>query len=69
MNCSFSFVSSLQVKGHLDVIEALLAAGADPSAATTTDGVTPMFIAAQFGHLNVVNALLSVEADPSTVRP
>jgi ankyrin repeat protein len=36
----------------------LVDAGADVNSARTTDGATPVFIAAQNGHLEVVRALV-----------
>jgi ankyrin repeat protein len=50
------------------VLALLLEANADPSAARTTDGQTPVFIAAVQGHLDVVALLLKANADPSTAR-
>ena len=37
-------------KGHVAVIEKLIAAGADVDKARTDDGSTPLFIAAQNDH-------------------
>ncbi len=52
-------------EGHLDVVEALLAAKADPNQARTDNGVTPLMLAAEKGHLDVVGALLAAKADPN----
>ena len=48
--------------GHLPVVEALLAAGADVQAANN-DGDTALMYAAEGGHLPVVAALLAAGAD------
>ena len=48
--------------------KALLADGADPNQALTSDGRTPVFIAAESGHLDVVKALLANGADPNQAR-
>ena len=39
--------------GHLDVVEALIGAGASPSK-TMWDGASPLFLAAQNGHARYV---------------
>ena len=43
--------------GHLDVVEALIGAGASPSK-TMWDGASPLFLAAQNGHARVLVHLL-----------
>ena len=43
--------------GHLDIVKALLEAGADRNQAMNS-GATPLFIAAEKGHLDVVEMLL-----------
>ena len=48
--------------GHLHVVTALLAAGADSNQAMTNGG-TPLLIAVQEGHLHVVTDLLAAGAD------
>jgi uncharacterized protein len=48
--------------GNAAVVEALLAAGADPNMATT-NGATPLMLAAQGGNVAVVNALIAKNAD------
>eukprot|EP00439_Symbiodinium_sp_Y106_P052070 s1657_g6.t4 len=52
--------------GHLEVVELLLEARADPHRATN-DGITPLFIAAQEGQLEVARLLLEVHADKDMV--
>ena len=47
--------------GHLEVVNALLDAGAAVHK-PLTDGATPLFIASQKGHLEVVNALIAAGA-------
>jgi ankyrin repeat protein len=48
--------------GHLEVVEALLAAQADVNKASN-DGETPLHWASYKGHLEVVKALLAAQAD------
>ncbi len=48
-------------KGHLDVVDRLLSAGAGVDAATNT-GATPLYVASQNGRLEVVDRLLSAGA-------
>jgi cytohesin len=55
-------------EGHLDILTALLAAGASPSTAETTTGSTPVFIAAKKGHLDILTTLLAAGASPSTAN-
>jgi ankyrin repeat protein len=43
---------------HLEVTQALLAAGADVSA-KTNEGATALMLASMLGHLNIVQALLA----------
>lgn len=50
--------------GHLEVVEALLKAGADPDHATA-DGRTALIMAAEGGHATVVESLLRAGADPN----
>ena len=49
------------LNGHLEVVQALLAAGASKDQAMN-DGVTPLFMASHNGHLEVVQALLAAGA-------
>ena len=51
------------MKGHLAVVEALLAKGADRDAKTTDYGFTALIYASEEGHLAVVEALLAKGAD------
>ncbi|KAI9770983.1 MAG: hypothetical protein M1840_002687 [Geoglossum simile] len=50
-------------RGHLDVVERLLAAKADVNAAAGAYGRTALQVAAEWGHLDVVEKLLLVKAD------
>jgi len=52
------------LEGKLDVVEALLAAGAEPDALNSA-GAAPLHLAAQKGLLAVVSALLAQGADPN----
>ena len=56
---------ALPALGH---VQALLDQNADPNIATTTDGTTPLFMAAQNGHVDAVQALLEHNADPNLAR-
>ena len=49
-------------KGHLEVIELLLAKEADPTIATT-DGIAPLHEAARIGHLEIAQRLVDHGAD------
>ena len=48
--------------GHLEVVQALLAAKADVNAKAANGG-TALMVASQTGHLEVVQALLAAKAD------
>eukprot|EP00729_Bicosta_minor_P032662 gene32662-biopygen18413 len=50
-------------KGHVNVVQALVASNADVNQAKTTNGATPVFIAALKGHVDVVTALVAGNAD------
>lgn len=50
--------------GHVDVIETLLAGGADPSAPDTSLQFTPLHHAARLLHTEVAKVLLARGADP-----
>jgi hypothetical protein len=52
------------LEGKLDVVEALLAAGAEPDALNSA-GAAPLHLAAQKGLVEVVSALLLQGADPN----
>lgn len=54
-------------KGHLDIVKALLAAGAKPNQARD-DGFTPLIVAIHSGYLDIVNALLAAGAKPNQAR-
>ena len=47
------------------MVTKLIAAGADVNKARTTDGSTPLYIAAQNGHTAIVSKLLQHGADKS----
>eukprot|EP00618_Florenciella_parvula_P035751 CAMPEP_0119472470 /NCGR_PEP_ID=MMETSP1344-20130328/4520_1 /TAXON_ID=236787 /ORGANISM="Florenciella parvula, Strain CCMP2471" /LENGTH=590 /DNA_ID=CAMNT_0007505425 /DNA_START=117 /DNA_END=1891 /DNA_ORIENTATION=- len=55
-------------KGHVEVVRALLEAGADVNQARTDDGTTLCYIAAQTGHVEVVRALIEAGADVNQAR-
>ena len=48
--------------GHIDLVEALLAGGADINK-EDIDGITPLSTASENGHIDLVKALLAVDAD------
>ncbi len=48
--------------GHLEVVNALIAAGAAVDQACHDDWTTPLFIASQHGHTDVVKALIAANA-------
>ncbi|ROT79769.1 26S proteasome non-ATPase regulatory subunit 10, partial [Penaeus vannamei] len=51
-------------KGHREIVEALLAGGADPNA-QDRKGIGPLVMAAKEGHREVVEMLLAGGADPN----
>jgi hypothetical protein len=53
--------------GLREVVEALLAVGADPGAAAAHSQVTPLIRAAESGHREVASLLLARGADPNAV--
>ena len=55
-------LSVASLNGHLEVVRALLAAGAQPSLAAPLAGPSPLAVAARVGHVEVVRALLAVGA-------
>ena len=57
----------LAARKHVGVVEALLAAGADPNAAGS-DGSTPLMIACEAGATAAVCALLMGGATPHALR-
>ena len=57
------------LNGHVQVVTALLDAGANVNQARATDGTTPLYVASQKGHWDVVTALLGAGADPNMMGP
>lgn len=55
------------IQGHLDVVKALIEAGADVNL-RTEDGRTPLHASAYRGHADVTEALLNASADPSILN-
>jgi ankyrin repeat protein len=66
--CWDSRTSLASEYGHLPVVEALLAAGANKDA-KALGGYTALFMASQNGHLAVVQALLAAGSDKHAGRP
>ena len=56
------------LQGATELIEALVAAGADPDS-TTLEGLTPLYVAAGADHGDSVRALLLLGADPRRELP
>lgn len=54
---------TVSAQGHDDVVDLLLAAGADPDKVLPTNGRTPLYVAAAEGHCKVVKLLLGAGAD------
>jgi len=52
----------------LEVVLQLIAAGADVNAATTDDGQTAVYVAAEVGAVEVLRALLGANACPTATR-
>ncbi len=50
-------------EGHVEVMSALIEAGANPNSRSWIRG-TPLFVAAQEGHMDAVKMLLRAKADP-----
>ena len=66
-NTSWLYIAAQQ--GRLAIVQALLAAGAMPNLAATSDGVTPLYVAAGNGHFDVIQALLAAPGiDPNLAR-
>ncbi len=53
----------LATGGHLAVVKALLAQGADVNQAINNDVNTPLFIACQEGHFDIAELLLKKNAE------
>jgi ankyrin repeat protein len=51
--------------GHIEIVNLLLAAGADPNAIPARWPAPPLIYAAIYGHLEVVKALLKANANPN----
>ena len=54
-------------RGHLDVVQMLLEAGAKIDEPRTQDGTTPLFDAVQGGHLHIVRLLVEAGARKDAV--
>ena len=50
-------------KGHIDIVEKLIAAGCDVDKARTDTGATPLYIAANRGHIDIVEKLIAAGCD------
>src|SRR5688500_11893053 len=55
-------------EGRTDAVLGLLAAGADPDAALTPDGKTPLMCAAGYGEIEAAAALTKARADVNRVN-
>jgi ankyrin repeat protein len=69
--CSFLLFALLFIalqKGHLLIVNQLLAADADVGKARTSDGATPLFMVAEKGDLCVVAQLIAAGADVDKAR-
>ena len=60
-HAEWTALTKASIKGYLDIVKALLAAGADKDK-VDEDGVTPLIWAATQGHLKVVQVLLKAGA-------
>ena len=52
-------------QGYLEMVKALVTAGADVNARTWNGVTALMFACQQYGHLEVVQALVAAHADPN----
>ncbi|GMH36936.1 hypothetical protein BSKO_04809 [Bryopsis sp. KO-2023] len=50
-------------KGHPEIVETLLEAGADIDARSRVSGASPLYFSARFGHLDVVEVLIKAGAN------
>ncbi|CBN77942.1 EsV-1-199 [Ectocarpus siliculosus] len=62
-------LSTAAMGGHLGVVKALLAAGANLEGANTSLSTTALHVAVAHGHTEVVNELIEAGANPNTRRP
>ena len=58
-----TFCSPRRASSRSQIVERLIAAGADVDKADTDDGTTPLYVAAQNGHHPVVERLIAAGAD------
>ncbi|WP_422135591.1 MULTISPECIES: ankyrin repeat domain-containing protein [unclassified Endozoicomonas] len=56
------------IRGHTDVVERLINAGANPNAARTLDGTSPLFLAALKGNADCLEILINAGADLNAAR-
>ncbi len=56
-------------RGHTEIVEALIEAGADSNKANPSNGVAPLFAACLNGHTEIVEALIEAGADLNKVNP
>jgi transcription initiation factor IIF auxiliary subunit len=63
---TFTMLYYCAYQGDKVEVEKLLAKGADPSIADTSDGSTPLYMATQNGFHEIVQALLAANASPTT---
>lgn len=60
-----AFLMMATFKGHADIVQTLLAQGADPNTKINKIGFTPLMGAAFKGDANIVQNLLAQGADPN----
>ena len=65
---SYTALTYASSEGHLDIMEALLAAGADKNKSSRRNGDAPLIHAADVGHVECLKALLSAGAAKDKAR-